>query len=73
VPTKTPIRVAGSLPAELWNRFGTRILPKLRSGEALKITVELSATFDGSASNDVKSDLRQVLRDLGLEGSFTID
>ena len=73
VPTKTPIRVTGGMPAELWNRFGTRILPKLRSGEGLNITVDLSATFDGSASNDVKSDLRQVLRDLGLEGSFTIE
>jgi hypothetical protein len=72
-PAKTPIRVAGSMPAELWNRFGTRVLPKLRTGEGLKITVDLSATFDGSVSNDVKSDLRQVLRDLGLDGSFNIE
>jgi hypothetical protein len=70
---KSLVRVSGSMPAEQWNRFGTRILPKLRSGEGLKITVDLSATFDGNASNDVKSDLRQVLRDLGLEGSFDIE
>ena len=31
------------------------------------------ATFDGSAGNDVKSDLRQILRDLGLDGSFGIE
>ena len=61
------------MPAELWNRFGTRILPKLRSGEGLKIEVDLTATFDGTAGNDVKSDLRQVLRDLGLEGTFNIE
>jgi hypothetical protein len=61
------------MPAELWNRFGTRILPKLRAGEGLKITVDLSATFDGGAGNDVKSDLRQVLRDLGLDSSFNIE
>jgi hypothetical protein len=73
IPSKTPIRVAGSMPAELWNRFGTRILPKLRSGEGLKITVDLSATFDSTASNEVKADLRQVLSDLGLNGSFTIE
>jgi hypothetical protein len=72
-PTKTPIRVSGSMPAELWNRFGTRILPKLRAGEGLKIAVDLSAIFDGSAGNDVKTDLRQVLRDLGLEGTFNIE
>jgi hypothetical protein len=73
MPTKTPIRLSGSMPAELWNRFGTRILPKLRSGEGLKITVDLSATFEGTGSNEVKSDLRQVLSDLGLDGSFTIE
>jgi hypothetical protein len=39
----------------------------------LKIEVDLSATFDGGASNDVKTDLRQVLRDLGLEGTFSIE
>ncbi len=72
-PAKTPIRVSGTIPAELWNRFGTRILPKLRAGEGLKIAVDLSATFDGTASNDVKTDLRQVLRDLGLEGTFNIE
>jgi hypothetical protein len=72
-PTKTPIRVSGTITAELWNRFGTRILPKLRSGEDLKIVVDLSATFDGSAGNDVKTDLRQVLRDLGLDGSISIE
>jgi hypothetical protein len=72
-PAKTPIRVSGTIPAELWNRFGTRILPKLRSGDGLKITVDLSATFDGSAGNDMKSDLRQALRDLGLDGSFNIE
>jgi hypothetical protein len=58
---------------ELWNRFGTRVLPKLRAGEGLQISVDLSATFDGGAGNDVKSELRQVLNDLGLEGSFDIE
>jgi hypothetical protein len=70
---KAPIHVSGSMPAELWNRFGTRILPKLRAGEGLKIAVDLSATFDGTAGNDVKADLRQVLCDLGLEGTFNIE
>lgn len=72
-PAKAPIHVSGTMPAELWNRFGTRILPKLRSGEGLKIVVDLTATFDGNAGNDVKTDLRQVLRDLGLEGTFNIE
>jgi hypothetical protein len=72
-PAKTPIHVSGTMPAELWNRFGTRILPKLRAGEGLKIVIDLTATFDGSAANDAESDLRQVLRDLGLDGSINIE
>jgi hypothetical protein len=72
-PAKTPIRVSGTMPAELWNRFGTRVLPKLRAGEGLKIVIDLAATFDGSAANDARSDLRQVLRDLGLDGTINIE
>jgi hypothetical protein len=72
-PAKTSIRVWGTMPAELWNRFGTRILPKLRAGEGLAIMVDLRATFDGSAGNDLKIDLRQVLHDLGLDGAFYIE
>lgn len=72
-PTKAPIQVSGTMPAEVWNRFGTRILPKLRAGEDLKIKVELSATFDGSAANEMKAELRQLLRDLALEGSFNVE
>jgi hypothetical protein len=61
------------MPSELWNRFGIRILPKLRSGEGLKIAVDLSATFDVRAGGDMKTELRQILRDLGLDGSFDIE
>jgi hypothetical protein len=61
------------MPAELWNRFGTRVLPKLRAGEGLKIEIDLTATFEGIAGNDAKTDLRQVLRDLGLDGSINIE
>jgi hypothetical protein len=72
-PAKAKVRVTGRMQPELWNRFGTRVLPKLRAGEGLQISVDLSATFDGGAGNDVKSELRQVLNDLGLEGSFDIE
>jgi hypothetical protein len=72
-PEKTAIRVWGTVPAEVWNRFGTRMLPKLRAGEGLKIAVDMSATFDGGSASDMKSDLRQILHDLGLDSSFNIE
>jgi hypothetical protein len=31
------LRLSGSIPPEVWNRLGTKILPKLRSGSDLKI------------------------------------
>jgi len=40
-----PRRLAGDLPPEVWNRLGTKILPKLHStGTELSITVDFSVT-----------------------------
>ena len=30
---KTTLRLTGTVPPEVWNRLGTKMLPKLRSGE----------------------------------------
>ena len=63
--TKT-IKLSGNVPAELWNRLGTRILPKLRTGRDLKIGIDFSVTIDGANASDLQSELRQILDDLGL-------
>lgn len=34
---KVRVRLSGSIPAEVWSRFGTKILPKLKAGEDLAI------------------------------------
>ena len=34
------LRLVGTVPPEIWNRLGTKILPKLRSGSALTIGLE---------------------------------
>jgi hypothetical protein len=73
VPTSTPIRVAGQIPPEQWNRLGTRIVAKLRSHDDFTIEVVFSASVDGTAAGDIKAELRQALADLGLEDSFTIE
>ena len=43
-PTTKTIKLSGNVPAELWNRLGTRVLPKLRAGKDLKIGIEFSVT-----------------------------
>jgi len=36
----------GAVPPEVWNRLGTKILPKLRSGSDLKVVIEFSVTVN---------------------------
>lgn len=71
-PTVTTLRVSGSVPPELWNRLGTRVLPKLRSGQELKIGVSLEVFVDTVSAEGLRSELRQIVSDLGLDGSITI-
>lgn len=71
-PTTQTIRLQGEIPPELWNRIGTKLLPKLRSGEDLKVGVELSVTVDRSVGNNLLLDLRQILDDLGVSEQIDI-
>ena len=60
------IRLFGSVPPEVWNRLGTKILPKLRSGADLKVGVEFSVTVNAASAGSLASELRQILQELGL-------
>ena len=79
IQTKT-IRIVGAVPPELWNRLGTKLLPKLRSampagrqGSDLKVSVDLSVTVNPDVLGSLTSDLRQILEDLGLLDQVRID
>jgi len=65
-PSTQTLRLVGSIPPELWNRLGTKVLPKLRSGAELQVGVEVTVTVDASAAVLLKTDLEQILADLGL-------
>ena len=62
----TTLRLTGAVPPEVWNRLGTRLLPKLRSGKDLSIGLELTVTVDAQSGPELAADLRQALHDLGL-------
>lgn len=72
-PAATTIRVSGAVPPELWNRLGTRVLPKLRSGDGLSINVTFEVSVDSSSASDLRSELRQILSDLGLDGTVNVE
>lgn len=71
--TTNIIRLRGNIPPEVWNRLGTKILPKLRSGKDLKVGVELSATVNSDQTDTLVADLKQIVEDLGLADQIHIE
>ena len=67
------VHLAGEIPPELWNRFGTKILPKLRSGADLRVGIDISITLPNSFNKNIKSELKQILDDLGLSDKIHIE
>ena len=67
MPTRT-FKISGDLPPEIWNRLGTKIIPKLRSCKDVKIGIEFSVTVEGHLAQSFEADIRQALEDLGLAG-----
>ena len=51
MPQKVTLQIRGTVPYESWNTLGTRILPKIRSGEALNLSVDLSVQVDAGDFN----------------------
>ena len=72
-PVRKTLRVHGDIPPEVWNRVGTRLLPKLRSGGDLKVGVTFELTADGPGADALLADLRQILDDLQLTERVQID
>jgi hypothetical protein len=66
------ITLSGSIPAEVWNRLGTRVLPKLKSGKDLKIGIDFTVAVDSTNAQDLQAELKQILSDLGLQDSVDL-
>lgn len=68
-PARTrAIRLTGAIPSEAWNRLGTRLIAKLRTGEDVHIRVDIRAVFPAGIADSVIAELRQTLDELGLGG-----
>ncbi len=73
VPGLKTFRIIGNMPPEVWNRFGTKILPKLRSGSELKIGIDFSVSMEAGVAKNFEAELRQILDDLGLPDRIKIE
>lgn len=76
-PTGSPqtcvLRLVGSLPPELWNRLGTKLLPKLRGGTELRVGIDFSVVVRDDGAANLVSEVRQILHDLGLSDAIRIE
>jgi hypothetical protein len=67
------LRLAGTVPPEIWNRLGAMEIPKLRSGANLTVGITFSVTLNAKVAHTAESELRQILTDLGLESRLKIE
>ncbi|MDD9855621.1 MAG: DUF499 domain-containing protein [Gammaproteobacteria bacterium] len=69
---KKTIRLTGAVPPEVWNKLGTRVIPKLRAGDNVTADISLSATVDGAAADRFCDELRQILKQLNIADRIKI-
>src|SRR5215510_4266486 len=67
------LRLVGTIPPEVWNRLGTKVLPKLRTGNDQRVNVDLSVSLNTDLVRSMVSELRQILQDLDLEDRLRIE
>ena len=67
------LRLTGSVPPELWNRLGTKVIPKLRSGDGLTMGIDFTVAVAAPTAGNLEADLQQILADLGLGDRIKVD
>ncbi|GEM_PF-2899916 len=72
-PTTATLRVTGTLPPTAWNRFGTKVLPKLHACDSLSVRVELQADASGNLAASLETDLRQAVSELNLNDQLQVE
>ena len=70
--SKTTLRLAGAVPPEVWNRLGTKVLPKLHAGDDLRVGVEFSVKVDAQFAESLEAELRRVLTELAVADQVQI-
>lgn len=69
----TTLRLVGTVPPELWNRLGTKVIPKLRSGDGVTVGIDFTVNVAPQTAKDMEGELLQVLADLGLGDQVKVE
>ena len=72
-PAARTLRIRGDIPPEVWNRLGTKLLPKLRAGTDLRVGIEFSVSLAPDSAAAIEQELRQAISDLGLTDVIRIE
>jgi hypothetical protein len=70
---KTILHLSGDIPPESWNRLGTKVLPKLRSGDGLRVGIDFTVTIELAVAKNMESEIRVILEELGLDQRVHIE
>lgn len=70
---ETTLRLVGTVPPEVWNRIGTKLIPKLRSANELTVSIDIAACFPSNLAGNFATELRRILDELGLGNSVRIE
>ena len=64
---KVKLSITGTVPRESWHRIGNNLMPKLHpNSDEINARVELSVIVGAEQSQDLATELRQTMNDLGL-------
>jgi hypothetical protein len=67
------ISVTGNIPAEQWNRLGTRLIPKMRAAGTLTAAIRLEAEVDPTRAAALSTELQQIIDEIGLSASMRLE
>jgi hypothetical protein len=72
-PGKRRFSISGKIAPESWNRLGTKIIPKLRSGYDFEINVTLSTLVDDRQADLFQAEIQQILDDIEVSDGLKIE
>jgi hypothetical protein len=67
------IRLVGSVPPEVWNRMGTKLVPKLKGAGELRVGIELQVTARRDTAKNLIAEIRMILQELGLSDKIQVE
>jgi hypothetical protein len=66
------LRLSGEITPEVWNKLGVRVLPRLKSGAKLRLSIDFTCEVPAAEAATLVVELRQALADLKLDRTLKV-